>query len=206
LLWQPSGLSATDAEAKAIVAAARAALQELEQDALSPYEIDYSPDRAQVIAERLYAQLQQSIGSDATARVMSWAGALIAARSERDWIQGTFACYELLNDPLNGHALLLLDESDRRKLLQLIHRHLRVPVADEVMREVEQPHTAFDRRQFERLAGSGPPTNALSHLVLRVQYEKVMTSIPQELSPLGSKAFFAWLDQRIATLNKRATL
>ena len=204
LLWEASGLRVTHDEARVIVSAARTALEELEQDAESPYSIDYSPERARVIAESFYVRLAGSIGSEAVASVSSWAGRLIAARVERDWLQGTFACNELVNDPLYGHATLLLDESDRRHLLRLIESHLRAPVAHEVAREAERPQSEFDRRQFKRVAETGPPANSIHHLVLRERYEELVKSIQLSLSTRGAQSFFSWLNQRIAELNRKA--
>jgi hypothetical protein len=203
-LWDRTGLTLSEADARRVVGIARTMLARLENGSDTPYDIDYSVERVRALADDFSEGLRGSLDRDSTSKLVDWIGRLIRARSERDWYQGLIACLQLANDPLKGHVTLLIDPSDREHLLRLITQQLQNPDDQELIRRSRVPTGASDEILFERYSATGLPTDSLQQLLLKVRYEAFVALIPQTLSTTGARSFMGWLSDRINTLNSAA--
>ena len=202
--WASTGLSVNEGDAKAILSEARAALMNFEEGTDSPYEADYSPDRARAVGDAFSFGLSKSVSGEAVEQVMQWAQRLLQARAERDWYQGLLTCLALMNDPARGYGTLMLNKPDRDSALQLITEALRDPSDEELVRRSQEDQSEFDRKMLVRSQTVGLITNSLRQLLLRVRYEQLLGKVQATLSAHGTRVFSAWLEDQIKTLNMRA--
>jgi len=202
-LWSITGLDVADADAQVILEAARAGLADLEGGSESPYEIDYSKSRSDMIAKTFWQRLNDALDRPIVEQLTRWSQHLLEAR-ERDWFQGFLACFEILNDPLQGHSKLLLEGPDREQLLAIIASQLKNPSDRNTVDRCKNSPSDFDRELFVRMEGTGTPMDTLQQLLLRVRYEQLLNGVPRSLSARGSRTFLSWLQQRIRQLNHLA--
>jgi len=202
-LWSITGLEVSDADARVILDTARQSLAELEDGSESPYEIDYSQVRSDSIAEAFWQRLHHELNKGIADQVTHWSQRLLAAR-ERDWYQGFLACFEIVNDPLEGHGKLLLEGSDREQLLANIVNHLKSQSDRDSLDRCKHSQSDFDQTLFSRMKETGTPIDTLQQFVVRVRYEQLLAQVPQSLTARGSRNFSAWLQNRIRQLNHLA--